>query len=147
MTFAQHNRRQTRRIRSRRWQALNAAVHIAKKDLALDDATYRGVLRSNFMGVDSATFLDEGQLERLLRIFKAWGWQSSQAEGSGDPAQVQALRKRLMDMAAGIELGEARLAGLVKKQAGIDNLEWVHSIKTLERLLAAFTQIVKRDYA
>jgi hypothetical protein len=52
-----------------------------------------------------------------------------------------------MDMAAGIELGEARLAGLVKKQAGIDNLEWVHSIKTLERLLAAFTQIVKRDYA
>ena len=53
---------------------LLAKIHIAKKQLGIDDAVYREILRQEF-GVDSSRFLDNRQANKLIERFKSAGWQ------------------------------------------------------------------------
>ncbi len=50
-----------------------AKVHVAKKQLGLDDETYRAVLR-RVTGRDSAADLNEVQLGSVIREFVRLGW-------------------------------------------------------------------------
>jgi phage gp16-like protein len=54
-------------------QKLLAKIHIAKRDLGLDEETYREVLNSE-CGVRSAKFLDNTQAVKLIRYFIDKGW-------------------------------------------------------------------------
>ena len=51
-----------------------ARVHCAKRDLAMDDETYRTILATRF-GVESSKGLSLRQLDELLRHFEGLGWQ------------------------------------------------------------------------
>ena len=77
--------------------ALIAKVHIAKKDLGLDDETYRGVLE-RVTGKRSAKGMGEAELTAVLDEFKRLGWQPqatgrSKASRATGPyaAKLQAL--------------------------------------------------------
>ena len=118
----------------RRRRAMLAKIHMAKKDLALDDDTYRDFLEAEY-GVRSAGKLTPYQLDQVLGIFRAWGWES-------DPKrQAAALRARAREMAGRIDNGEARLKGLVRKVCGVEWLDWVRDVGKLERLLAALGRL------
>lgn len=54
-------------------QRLKAQIHIAKKDLALDDDTYRLMLRE-VTGKDSTAKMTERQLINVVNALKAKGW-------------------------------------------------------------------------
>ena len=54
-------------------QKLLAKIHIAKKELGLDEETYRDVLNSE-CGVRSAKFLSNEQALKVIRRFQNSGW-------------------------------------------------------------------------
>ncbi len=62
-------------------QKLLAQVHIAKKELGLDDETYRDMLYSSFH-VRSARFLNNVQLTEFIDILKKCGWKQT-GKGNG----------------------------------------------------------------
>jgi hypothetical protein len=51
-----------------------ARIHIAKKELALSEESYRDILWLNFK-VRSAGELTEQQATELIKLFKAKGWE------------------------------------------------------------------------
>lgn len=55
-----------------------AKVHIAKKELGLDDATYRAVLE-RVTGKTSSAGLKDNQLDAVLTEFKRLGWTPKKA--------------------------------------------------------------------
>lgn len=55
---------------------LLAKIHVAKKQLALDDETYRDVLE-RVTGLRSAKELEERELVRVLDAFRQSGWVDS----------------------------------------------------------------------
>ena len=59
-------------------KALLAKIHIAKKDLCLDDGTYRDVLR-RVTGKDSSSKMLISELERVIYEFGNLGWKPSAA--------------------------------------------------------------------
>lgn len=54
-------------------QKLLAKIHIAKKELGLDEETYREILNAKCK-VQSAKFLSNEQALKLVRHFKGLGW-------------------------------------------------------------------------
>lgn len=126
--------KQKRRQNHNQRNGLLAKIHIAKKELGLDDQTYQGLLFHEF-GVRSAAGLSIGQMERLVGIFNAWGWQSSR------DAQIKALQARALEIADRLENGRKRLGGLVIKICRVDRLEWCQDPAKLGRLLAALGKI------
>ena len=54
-------------------QKLLAKIHIAKKELCLDEETYRGLLENMFR-VASSKFLSNNQALKLIREFREKGW-------------------------------------------------------------------------
>jgi hypothetical protein len=61
-------------------QKLLAKIHIAKKELALDDETYRQALQ-NLTGKRSAADLSNEQILKCIRHFKDLGWHPSTGSG------------------------------------------------------------------
>lgn len=57
-----------------------AKVHIAKKDLGLDDETYRDIL-TRVTGKASSKGLSDGQLDAVLAEFKRLGWKQKSTTG------------------------------------------------------------------
>jgi len=54
-------------------QKLLAKIHIAKKELGLDEGLYREILSSEF-GVRSSKDLDNARALKLIRYFREKGW-------------------------------------------------------------------------
>lgn len=80
---------------------LLAKIHVAKKELALDDETYREILHAEF-GVQSSKFLDNSQALKLIHIFKKKGWQPKSKpkkydDQEGDVYSATPKQKRLIE--------------------------------------------------
>ncbi len=72
---------------------LLAKIHIAKKQLNLDDESYRAILVRLF-NKDSAAKLSHRQLSELIAHFKTLGWKPKAANKSHRPASSKpAVRK------------------------------------------------------
>jgi len=115
---------------------LLAKVHIAKKDLCLDDVLYRDILKTEF-GVGSAADLSNDELEQLVVRFETRGWRAK----SGSRSQVAALKERVDQELAGSEITGRRLRGLVRKICRVDDLRFCHDARRLKRLLAVIGRI------
>jgi phage gp16-like protein len=129
-----------------------AKVHIAKKELGLDDAVYRVILQDEF-GVDSSARLSIGELERLVGRFESKGWKSQKtsadrrprtAENKQQQWQVEALKERIGQEVANSDLTELRLRGLVRKICGVDDLQWCGDAVRLKKLLAVIGAMLDR---
>jgi len=132
----------TRRSTSPRRSAspLLAKVHIAKKDLGLDDDTYRAVLE-RVTGQRSAAGLGDAQLIKVLKDFEAKGFKPKVIAGakattrsapkSGRaPADHPVARKARALWISLHQLGviengsEQALEAMAKRQLGVEALQW-----------------------
>ena len=119
-------------------RGLLAKVHIAIKDLCIDDDIYREILRREF-GVASAAALSNRELESLVRYFQGKGW--SPKRGNYTPDQVGALRERALGLKEQMKMSDVRFSRLCRRICGTDRLEWCREASKLKRLLAVMEKI------
>lgn len=111
-------------------------VQIARRDLALDDDTYRAML-SRLTGETSASACTDAQLGVVLDELKAKGWKPKVIAGGRKaprikPAQAdQAVAKKARALWISLhQLGvvedpsEAALEAFARRQLGVDRLRW-----------------------
>lgn len=106
-------------------RALLARVHLAKKELALHDDSYRAVLE-RIGGRSSAADIDDAGLVRVVAEFQRLGWKPrSFRPGSKKPhvrkvwAVWGSMKPILRDPSAD------GLRGYVKRMTGVDDPEWL----------------------
>lgn len=111
-----------------------AKIHIAKKDLGLDDDTYRLLLR-RVAGVDSARDLDAAGRARVLGELRRSGWKpkaprarrTRPLDDAPQSRKVRALWLALFDAGVVRDPGERALAHYVRRQTGVEDLRWLDS--------------------
>jgi phage gp16-like protein len=127
-------------------RALLAKVHIALKDLGIDDDLYRLILREEF-GVASSAALSARELEALIARFESKGWKPSRtpkSKAQSAQAQVDALKERIGQKLIYSDFDETRLRGLVRRICGVDDLRWCGDAVRLKRLLAVIGSMMER---
>jgi len=129
-------------------RGLLAMVHIAKKDLALNEGEYEMILRG--FKVASSGELNIPQLERLVKYLKRLGWKPVRSRRKKRPAdhalRLDALRRRCVEIAKTLDGdGEKRLSGLAAKICGFAVLPWCRDAAKLERLLAVLGSIKEKE--
>lgn len=134
-------------VLQRQRNGLLAIVHIAKKDLGLDDAAYRDML--GFYGVSSSAALSIPELEDLVDHFESLGFkvQRSKVQGSGKRRIAEALHARIWEEALALENGEKRLTGIVKSVANVDDLRFCRNVGKLKRILKIIKVYKKQEAA
>lgn len=106
---------------------LLAKIHVAKKQLGLDDDTYRDLLE-RVTGKRSAGELEERELLAVLNAFREAGWKGATAPRSGKPhvRKVWAIWQSMRD--AGIVTADdsrAALRAFVLRLTGVADPEWL----------------------
>ncbi len=126
-------------------RGLLAKVHIAKKQLAMNDAQYRNLLEDRY-GVDSAGALSVAQLEDLVLHMGKVGWEQPQPKPKdGAPrepgmiAKVEALLAELGSV-QGRRVSWNYARSILRRQCGVDRLEWA----TAEQLRGVVAALDKR---
>ena len=131
-TLSQDNQRQVNPISSGPTHADLAKIHIAKRDLKLDDALYRGFLNILF-GRTSAKDLTHAQVEELLEHLKSLGWQSGYVKG----IPPETFRKK-SSASTNPSKNSSRFSPATLAQRGLIEYLWKHGpgirTKTLEAL-------------
>jgi len=124
-------------------RSLLAKVHIAKKDLGLDDAAYRAILAR--FGVESSSRLDMKGLEKLLAHFEQLGWVSTPNQAKprindehiAIPDTSPHARQKRYALALAKALGWS-LVGLqkrIKQQFHVENILWLNDQAALQTLI------------
>ena len=119
---------------SREKRAMLCKVHIARKDLALDEDSYRAVLE-RITGKRSAAQLRQAELHDVIEEFKRLGWKAKKtgpkragkralADG-GQAAKIRALWLDLYHLGELRDPSEEALAGFVARVTGVEALQWV----------------------
>lgn len=107
---------------------LLAKVHVAKKQLALDDDTYRDVLE-RVTGQRSAGELDVGQLIAVLEAFRARGWESRSRSTPSSKPHVRKMWALWGDLArekiVTAKDTRAALRAYVLRLTGVSDPEWL----------------------
>lgn len=122
-------------------------IHIAKKDLCLDDDTYRALLQ-RVSGVRSAKDLSPRQIDAVLQEFDRLGWQSAPAKQAGRKIATPATdRKKLMGKVnaflAESERSWAYADGLALRMFKVERVEWLDA-EQLHKMVAALSYDAKR---
>jgi phage gp16-like protein len=121
-----------------------AKVHVAKKQLALDDDTYRTMLRS-VAGVDSAKDLTRETADRLLAHMERCGFQPKKTlnrrprVAASRAAQISKIEALLADAGRPWEY----VIGMVKRICKVDAIEFCDG-EMLGKLIAALQVDAKR---
>ena len=131
-------------------QRLIRLIHVAKRDLSLDDDTYRSILQ-RFGRKESSSDLTVPELEQVLEHLKRSGFK---VRSKGKPAKPKAVKAKpsrplaqdaeskkiralwlfLHELGAVKNPSEEALATYVKRIAGVDALQWI-SGEQAERLI------------
>ena len=130
-------------------QRLIRLIHVAKRDLSMDDDTYRAILQRIGKKASSAD-LTIPELEKVLEHLKRSGFKvRSKSKSAPKPAQAKPSRPLAQDLESKKiralwlflhELGavknpsEEALAAYVTRIAGVDALQWI-SGEQAERLI------------
>jgi phage gp16-like protein len=125
-------------------RGLLAKIHVAKKQMGLNEGEYEMILRS--FRVTTAADLTISQLENMVTLLKRYGWKPEKRRGRSPdaPERLEALRARCRALAGQLKDGEKRVPGLIKKICGVENLAWCRDSRKLTRLLAALEKIVRQ---
>ena len=124
-------------------KSLLAKIHVAKKQLGLDDAEYRAMLEGNF-GVNSASLLDMQGLERMVFIMRSYGFapkRGSARRGESRKRAVPALLTAKGDnfrRRALVEKIEAQLAE--KGRIEGTDVPWGYALAILKRQSGGITR-------
>jgi hypothetical protein len=137
---------------------LIALIHIAKQDLGLSDADYRALLHGA-TGIYSCKDMNINQLNATLRAFENLGWKRKIKRSAGkkvrkfDPTQndprlkkIWKLWYRLCD--AGLANRSAKsLNKFIKRQTGIEKMEWLEQDKDFIAVIEALKSWYERETA
>lgn len=106
-----------------------SVIHLAKKQLGLDDDTYRAVLKTHG-GVESSKDLDAAGFEAVMRYFKRCGFESTWRKrnfgdrtGMASARQVDFIRKLWRKLTGGDD--EAALNKWLKRTGKVDALRFL----------------------
>ncbi len=106
-----------------------AAMHVAKKELGLDDATYRATL-AQVTGKSSSAEMTEPERQKVLEHFRSKGFKGG-SKGSRKPLEGAYAGKLQALWIAGYNLGLVRdrddraLLAFVKRQTGLDHVRFL----------------------
>jgi phage gp16-like protein len=95
-----------------------ARIHIAKQELGLDDASYRGLLQDRYH-LDSAADLTPGQAADLIALFRAKGWRPA---SSGQRGLIHVLWHELAAGGAVRQGDDDALNAYIRHYTGRDEL-------------------------
>jgi len=135
-------------------QRLIRLIHVGKRDLSLDDDTYRAILQ-RFGGKSSSAELTVAELETVLEHLRQSGFQIRTKTGSrkampsrplaqdAESRKIRALWLFLHEIGVVKNPSEAALAAYVKRMAGVDALQWLNSEQS-ERLIEAMKKWAMR---
>ena len=132
---------------------LLAKVHIAKKELGLDDDTYRDLLDQRY-GRRSAARLSDGQLIDLVGHFKAQGFRpktsnktAKQYPGnqSGQIAKVRALWRAGYDLGLVRDPGDRALNAFVARTAQVAAANWLQDARAANKVVEGLKSWLARD--
>ncbi len=112
-----------------------AAIHAAKRDLGLDDETYRAAIWAICRAKSSAD-LDEPARRRLLDHFRSLGWKSKRKSRPRPSQDREALVGKVRAMLHGMDLPDEYADGMSKKMFHVERYEWCNPDQ-LHRLVAA----------
>lgn len=121
-------------------------IHIAKKDLGMDDDTYRAVL-SRVAGVRSAKDLNPRQSAAILAEFARLGWKPAAKMAGRKPPDPAPDRAKLIGKIEAF-LSEAKRSwayvdGMALRMFKVERVEWLDPGQ-LHKLVAALTYDAKR---
>ena len=101
-------------------RAMIAKIHLARKQLALTEGSYRDILR-RVTGIDSAGAMRAEQLDTVLREFARLGWKARPATRRSDRPQVRMIHAVWKDIVALQGHGDiAALRAFVRRQTKTD---------------------------
>ncbi|WP_124339807.1 gp16 family protein [Pseudomonas chlororaphis] len=123
-------------------------IHIAKKDLGLDDDTYRALL-VRVAGVRSAKDLAPKQIGQVLAEFTRLGWQPSKVKAKGRKAPAPAPDRAKLIAKVEAFLAEAQRPweyadGMAKRMFKVERAEWLDPAQ-LHKMVAALTYDARRN--
>lgn len=136
-------------------RAMLAKVHLAAKDLRLDDDARRDVLE-RVTGHRSSADCTDAQLDAVLREFKRLGWapvarKPTRPAASGPrPAtspialKARAMWKSLWNLGAVRNGSEPALEAFAKRQLHVDRLQWADQSQGF-RLIEALKAMAERE--
>lgn len=122
-------------------------IHIAKKDLGLDDETYRALL-GRVAGVRSAKDLNPRQIGAVLAEFTRLGWESAPAKNQGRKAPAAAPDRAKLVGKIEAFLAEAKRSwayadGMALRMFKVERVEWLDP-QQLQKMVAALTYDARR---
>lgn len=135
--------------------AMIRKIHVAARQLALADDSYRAILGRATGGKKTSTkAMTLIELEGVLREFRRLGWTDAPAKKAGQRKQadseqarkVRALWLTLAGMGVLRDQSEEALATFVKRQTGVDALQWL-SPDQLNQVIEALKSWVAREKA
>lgn len=125
-------------------------IHIAKKQLALDDADYQQIIKT-VTGKLSSADLDSRGRQALIKHFQKIGFKLKPKSGTtrtmaddAESKKIRAIWLMLHSLDAIKNPSEAALEQFVKRMTGIDRLQWLNSdqsktvIETLKKWAMRF---------
>lgn len=122
-------------------------IHIAKKDLGLDDETYRTLLK-RVAGVTSAKDIGPIKAEAVLAEFERLGWQPKAKPKGRSAPKVAPDREKLVGKIQAFMAEAGRpweyADGMAKRMFKVDRVEWL-DVKQLGGIVSALTYDAKRN--
>jgi phage gp16-like protein len=126
-----------------------AAIHVAKKSLALDDDTYRAKLQI-ITGKTSTKEMTEAERQKVLTILRNDGFQPSPVKPAKGLTGKYAKKLQALWI-AGYNLGLVRdrrdtaLLAFVKRQTGVDHTQFLHQPEDGRAAIEAMKAWLRRD--
>ncbi|HCL5252814.1 TPA: regulatory protein GemA [Salmonella enterica] len=104
-------------------------IHVARRELRLDEATYRQLLKTH-SGSESLRAMNDAQLARIFSAMKKQGFRAtSKVPPAYDKqaAMIRALWQELATSGAVRDGSSSALNKFVLRQTGIARLEWLNN--------------------
>lgn len=126
-----------------------AAMHVAKRQLGLDDGTYRAVL-TQVTGKASGKDMSEGERRKVVARFREMGFGQA-STGRRKPLEGPYAKKLQALWIAGWNLGlvkdrtDAALVAFVKRQTGIDHIRFVSEPEDAAKAIEALKAWMARE--
>jgi phage gp16-like protein len=130
-----------------------ATIHIAKKQLGLDDETYRDFLARE-TGKRSAADLTEAERRKVVLAFEQQGFKRSSKGGSKPradrlsgpyAAKLQALWIAAWNLGIVDNASDAALIAFVKRQTGISHGRWLRHGDDATKVIEALKDWIRRE--
>ena len=127
-----------------------AAIHVAKKQLGLDDDTYRAKL-ANITGKSSVKDMTEAERQRVLTVFRNDGFRPADGNATAKRLTGKYAKKLQSLWIAAYNLGVVKdrrdeaLLAFVKRQTGLDHTRFLHYADDARAAIEALKGWLKRE--